>query len=570
MSTDTVAPTLIFYMAKGREAQFFGAKVQRIIDKRAKKRIISQKKADNNPVLKKKDYLCANKNRIKSVKTFISRNLIQGLVLPLCFSSTALSAADKKIVVLADTHVMAPALLDDPGNKEWQTYLKTCKTMQDLSVPIFDTMVEKIIAEKPDRLLIVGDLTKDGEVESHQYVLEKLTKIKDSGIKLYVIPGNHDRGWMQRALVYANDTSTPATQIDNDRFGELYADYGYGGDTERYEGSLTYKAQLFPGLTLFGIDSGIWCTFREGCIDWVCDEARKEQEKGNQVIVMMHHTVMPHYYYQNNIFELSVPEDYEEIRQKFTAAGIKVVLSGHSHASDIARFTDSQGNELYDINTGSPISYPCDYRTLTFDDQFNTLKITTNSLTKLDGFEDFPAYAKERLKTSVQNWTKKWFREKTEGTIYAPDDEQSEEEEEEEGSDNLLASVLSQSLANCFTVFAEGNESRNPESKVDVIMFDDLLYFIQRFDIDEVKLIEDISLSMKSVLGDYPNEAEKDNIVDDRELTIQMPSLTSGISDIPTADSSDDCWFTLQGTRLEQKPSRQGVYIHNGRKVIIR
>jgi len=48
-------------MAKGREAQFFGAKVQRIIDKRAKKRIISQKKADNNPVLKKKDYLCANK-----------------------------------------------------------------------------------------------------------------------------------------------------------------------------------------------------------------------------------------------------------------------------------------------------------------------------------------------------------------------------------------------------------------------------------------------------------------------------------------------------------------------------
>ena len=84
---------------------------------------------------------------------------------------------------------MAPSLLEDENNKEWQEYLKTSKSMIDLSVPIFDAIINKIILEKPDLLLIVGDLTKDSEVESHNFVLNKLTKFKQSNIPVYVIPG---------------------------------------------------------------------------------------------------------------------------------------------------------------------------------------------------------------------------------------------------------------------------------------------------------------------------------------------------------------------------------------------
>ena len=119
--------------------------------------------------------------------------ILANIILSLCFLSTDAQSASKKICVLADIHVMAPSLVDDQNNKEWQEYLKTCKTMQDLSIPIFDAIVNRIIYDKPDLLLIVGDLTKDSEVESHEYVLNKLTNIEKSGIPVYVIPGNHDR-----------------------------------------------------------------------------------------------------------------------------------------------------------------------------------------------------------------------------------------------------------------------------------------------------------------------------------------------------------------------------------------
>ena len=173
------------------------------------------------------------------------------IILLLCFSSTVANGANKKICVLTDIHVMAPSLLEDENNKEWQEYLKTSKSMIDLSVPIFDAIINKIILEKPDLLLIVGDLTKDSEVESHNFVLNKLTKFKQSNIPVYVIPGNHDRGWMQRALIFKNDTCVTAETIDNDGFEKLYVNYGYGPDTERYGTTLNYLVEPFPGLTLW-------------------------------------------------------------------------------------------------------------------------------------------------------------------------------------------------------------------------------------------------------------------------------------------------------------------------------
>ena len=455
------------------------------------------------------------------------------IILPLCLLSTAASGANKKICVLTDIHVMAPSLLEDENNKEWQEYLKTSKSMIDLSVPIFDAIINKIILEKPDLLLIVGDLTKDSEVESHNFVLNKLTKFKQSNIPVYVIPGNHDRGWMQRALIFKNDTCVTAETIDNDGFEKLYVNYGYGPDTERYGTTLNYLVEPFPGLTLICIDS----------------------------LVMMHHMIMPHYYYQNNIFELSVPTDYSDIRDKFMQAGIKVVLSGHSHTSDITRYVDASGRELYDVGTGSPISYPCDYRVLTFDDTFSRLSIVTKSLTTLDGYPDFPSYAKERLKESVKNWTQKWMVEKT-GFEF--------EDDEEFGNNNLVISVLSQALSNSFTIHAEGNEPDNPESKEAVLIFEDFLDYMKRHNLDNAEIIENISLSMKSILGDYPSENDKYNIVNDRTLTIQMPNLTDGIKEIVNNETKKSAWYTLEGVQLSEKPQHPGVYIYQGRKHVIK
>ena len=37
-----------------------------------------------------------------------------------------------------------------------------------------------------------------------------------------------------------------------------------------------------------------------------------------------------------------------------------------------------------------------------------------------------------------------------------------------------------------------------------------------------------------------------------------------------TNDTNSDAWFTLDGRRLQNKPTQTGVYINNGKKVVIK
>jgi alpha-amylase len=46
--------------------------------------------------------------------------------------------------------------------------------------------------------------------------------------------------------------------------------------------------------------------------------------------------------------------------------------------------------------------------------------------------------------------------------------------------------------------------------------------------------------------------------------------VDSSINDVLYKKSSDGCWYNLQGTRINGKPTEKGVYLHNGRKVIVR
>ena len=464
-------------------------------------------------------------------------------------------AAERTIYVLSDAHVMDPSLVDSPTNKAWKNFLQTDKTMPELSARIFDLLVDKIIAEKPDLLLMPGDLTKDGEVVSHQYVVQRLARIEAAGIPVYVIPGNHDRGWMDDALVYANDTCTAAEMLDNNGFAEYYRNYGYDSDTEHYENTLTYTVDPLPGLTLIGIDTGIWSQYRDETVDWVCDKALRARRKGNQVIVMQHHLLMPHYYDQNEIFELSTPENYSEVRERFIDAGIKVVLSGHTHASDIARYTNADGQEIYDICTGTPIAYPCDFRVLTINEPFTQLKVATRSLLDTDGIseqigiEQFPIYAEDRLLQSSMRWANRWLKTK-----------------------NFENEFLASEVAYCFVIHAEGDEPENPESDNELAFFRILLDKIAPLLGEQVvSMTQTISESIKSMLGDYSDPEHKTNVVKDRSLTITMPTtIPSGIQTVQTATATDDGkWYTLQGIPLASKPTHKGIYIRNGRKTIV-
>ena len=53
-------------------------------------------------------------------------------------------------------------------------------------------------------------------------------------------------------------------------------------------------------------------------------------------------------------------------------------------------------------------------------------------------------------------------------------------------------------------------------------------------------------------------------------LTKHWGEGISGIAETTTATTGDDAWYTIDGRRMPQRPSRPGIYLHQGRKVVVR
>ncbi len=288
---------------------------------------------------------------------------------------------NQKMVVLSDPHVMAPGLLLSEGTA-WTTYLNGQRKLVDYSQRLFDDMIVRIKRNlRPGLVLISGDLTKDGEQVSHQYVTSKLDELRAVGIQTLVIPGNHDRGSNSDAVYYDGESTTAATVATNEWFATQYANYGYGVSSEREGTTLTYACEPITGLVVIGIDSGTDGNVSETTLDWVVEKATAARASGKKVIAMMHHPLMPHFAGVDNFVSTAVVGNYKTVRNTLADAGIRVVFTGHFHTSDIAKdWNADKSREIYDVNTGSLISYPCDYREVTMSADFTDTAIATGRI----------------------------------------------------------------------------------------------------------------------------------------------------------------------------------------------
>jgi hypothetical protein len=128
------------------------------------------------------------KNVMKT-KTLLSLLLLTG-VLASCSDKEVFDGHKSiKIAVISDVHYMDPSLLKNgaENGKAFQDYLNADPKLVQYSDAIFKETIAKVKAESPDILLIAGDLTKDGELVSHQSVAALLAQF-GSCTKVTCIP----------------------------------------------------------------------------------------------------------------------------------------------------------------------------------------------------------------------------------------------------------------------------------------------------------------------------------------------------------------------------------------------
>ena len=318
-------------------------------------------------------------------------SLLLAVVLVFTLTVPAL-AADKpqdmnlRIAVMSDLHYFSPDMIADTA--DFEHALNSDRKLLKESSAILHEKFEQVRADKPDILLVSGDLTKDGEQECHAALAKQLQQLQQDipGLKIYVINGNHDiRNYNAKNFNTPDGKAVPATRTHPEDFKRIY-DFVYSDPTViatftpaagNEAGSLSYVARPVEGLTIVAMDT---CRYSKentsngtdehetsGAISadlekWVIEQTAAAKARGDLVIGLEHHGLVPHFDVEPTILPMYLVNGYERIAQEYADAGMSAVFTGHMHAVDIAAMTTKAGNTFYDIETGSALTYPCPIR----------------------------------------------------------------------------------------------------------------------------------------------------------------------------------------------------------------
>ena len=111
--------------------------------------------------------------------------LMSAVLLCGCVHKTITKNNKVKMIVASDIHYF---LKDYYQECSWfeESLLYEDGKMVTYADEIIDEFIDVVKKEKPDIVLLTGDLSFNGEKGSHQGLADKLMKIKDAGIKMCI------------------------------------------------------------------------------------------------------------------------------------------------------------------------------------------------------------------------------------------------------------------------------------------------------------------------------------------------------------------------------------------------
>lgn len=320
--------------------------------------------------------------------TFTMRKLF--LILSILLSWSVCAQQPLRIAVISDIHYLSSELAT-PSAALQSFETATGRNTKDLH-EVLNQVFSKLNSSQIEVLLIAGDITNNGERESHIDFAAKLHHLSKSGIRIFVVPGNHDVN-VPNAKAFVGEKATPTKSISAQEFEEIYAPYGYAAATKRDSASLSYVAELNDSTWLLGIDSNRYrehttTTITSGRIhpetmQWALKTLREAKSKGVLVLSIMHHGLVEHMPYQSTFFPDYLIDDWEMNARILADSGLKIMFTGHFHSNDITLLNTPKQNTIYDIETGSLAGYPFPYRLMTL--QNNKLTIETEFVESIPG-----------------------------------------------------------------------------------------------------------------------------------------------------------------------------------------
>ena len=520
---------------------------------------------------------------------------------------------DLRILVVADAHVMAQALV--VGESEaYQNAMNSSRKMLAESEGVFNQLVDTVIKYKPDLVLFPGDMTKDGEKVSHQVFVNGLKRIEKQGIVCLAIPGNHDYN-NPNSVYYASTEKIYTPTLTESEFAGMYKDYGYGDNSARDTSSLSYYTDKFAGLRIIGIDATRnrentlkeWGAKRDkvfadgflrpNTLKWVLDRADEAAQQGRMVFVMMHHQMLQHFNNQDKIFSSATIQSGDSIARVFMKHNIHVVLTGHMHINNATKlYNEEKSDSIIEISTGSPIEYPGCWRWLTINSKRNKITVNTRFVSAIAEAQDYMVYGRDLLVkhsglvwTPIANYLWNKMRSLRNSTIGSQGPVSRFLDimiNNEDKYSAMMESYMSEPLKLVMLTAAEANENKKYGQLLIDMMTDGLTNFAEDViadnnfnSLERTAIRVFVKNSGDTLFEEYLGSliydcsycgTDNENTTNDLYLNLHLPApVISGLENAG-AENMQSYYYDMLGRRYTECPPHSGIYLHNGRKIIVR
>lgn len=311
-----------------------------------------------------------------------------------------------KIQFITDPHYYSRK-----GGTEGKAYekaeSKSQKIIKDSDLVIkagFDMLCEDT---STDIVVLAGDTTRDGEIESHKEFIEMLRDLKKRGKRVYVITATHDfrAGGVADGYDGDNKIQVPAVENRHDLW-DMYYEFGPNEAIATFPQSLCYVVQLAPGYRLFALnddtndkEEGRGSGYSDECKKWILEQLKDAHDNDQYVIAMTHHPMISPSPFYSIIGKGDMQRDHEETRELFADAGLHCMLTGHTHVHDISVITTKKGNVFYDIACGAMLGCPPAMRNVTFDPKNAKIDVDTIMIKDVPGLDTNGKPFDEYMKT---------------------------------------------------------------------------------------------------------------------------------------------------------------------------
>lgn len=299
-----------------------------------------------------------------------------------------------KIQFITDTHYYSRK-----GGTEGAAYdkaeSKSQKIIKDTDLVLkagFDMLCEDT---STDIVVLAGDTTRDGEIESHKEFIEMLRDLKKRGKRVYVITATHDFRDGGVADGYDGDETIQVPAIENRHdLWDMYYEFGPNEAIATFEKSLCYVVQLAPGYRLFALnddtndkEEGRGSGYSDECMEWILEQLKDAYDNDQYVIAMTHHPMIAPSPFYAIIGKGDMQRNHEVTREIFADHGLHCMLTGHTHVHDISVITSKKGNKFYDIACGAMAGCPPAMRNVTFDPAKGEIRTDTILIKDVPGFD---------------------------------------------------------------------------------------------------------------------------------------------------------------------------------------